>query len=143
MKAHKLIKLEVVLMASSEFKRIANLPDNIPLNLTLQMNNQRSKTHGRLVTELIATVNDKSSPVYATVKFIAQFTISPELREKFESFIESGKNLEILIPYVREELQSRFQKSALPPFVMPMIETDRLLKEMKGKKKEAPVKGKT
>lgn len=123
------IRITDIILAESIFHRISLLPKKVDFNLTLNLQRHFDSENHRLVIELSVTLNKEHAPIYCRVKYVGIFDQTKDSNMSLEDFSKLSAP-SLIIPYVREEIHSRFMKAGLGnTFILPPINLQALLKK--------------
>jgi preprotein translocase subunit SecB len=133
------ITLKGIILEKSNFRREAKIPEGFKNRLSFAIQPIISKDSKELNLFVTCTVNDKKSPIFAEFTYIGIYSVDEsEPNLTLEKFLESGSALAIILPYIREEVSSRMQKSGLPQYSnVPLFNAMQIMKDLAGKKQRS------
>jgi len=111
------IKVEGMILAESYFKRTPTVPKPISISIKIDVSNKIDNEKNQLITEMTVTLNRENDPVYGKFVYIGIFSASKEQNMSLIQFGETNAPA-FIFPYIREEIQSRSVKAALPPIII-------------------------
>lgn len=109
-----------VFLVESVFKRQPEIPGNLNVDLQLEVNNSIAEDSSSLSSEVIITVNNPESPIYAKVNYVGIFTINDAPNLDIKEFADCNAPA-IIFPYIREEIHNRMIKAGIPMIILPPI----------------------
>lgn len=107
------IKIDAILLKESVFRRLPHIPEDIKLNISFSVNHNLNDDKRILTTELQCRINETGDPIEMIVVFVGVFSVVGKGNMPLEQFARVNAAA-TMIPYVREEIHSRFTKASLP-----------------------------
>lgn len=111
------IKVESMILAESYFKRTPTVPEHISISIKIDVSNKIDNEKNKLITEMTVILNTENDPVYGKFVYVGIFSASKEKNMSLKQFGETNASA-FIFPYIREEIQSRSVKAALPPIII-------------------------
>jgi len=121
-----------VILVESIFKREPEIPQNLNMDMQIEVNNSITEDSTGLSSEVIFTLNNPGSPVYAKVSYVGIFTINDSPNLDLKEFADCNAP-GIVFPYIREEIHSKMMKSGIPFVILPPINIKALVDQAKCK----------
>lgn len=132
------INVDAILLKESVFRRLPVIPDDLKMNISFSVANNFTDDGRRLVTELSCKINDEGAPVELFIAFIGVFSSIGNANMSLEQFSKVNASAMIL-PYIREEIHSRFTKASLSNLaILPPINLQALFEHINLQQSKKP-----
>lgn len=111
------IRCENILLAESTFRRTPSIPQDLNIDLSININNSLAEDESRLACNVTLTVNTENDPVFMKVSYVGIFTIDREKNMSLKHFADNHAAA-IVWPYIREDVHGRMLKAGLPKTII-------------------------
>jgi preprotein translocase subunit SecB len=115
-KAESGIQIHGIILKESNFSRNPVIPEDLKLEISFSITTSFEKNKTILVTEMGCSINGQES-LSAKVTYVGIFSADPESVISLETYANYNAPA-TLLPYIREEIQSKMIKAQLPKYAI-------------------------